>query len=104
MAVQLYSAKQSRTTEEKAQESLDRIRLVTSGEGSGIRLVTSGEGSGILGRRTRHGRVTGQRRRSCCTVEKRPLSTDRAKHRGREQTRGCLVLLARKQSLPRQRT
>jgi hypothetical protein len=35
---------------------------------------------------------------------KRPVSEDRAKLRGWGQTRGCLALLARSQSSPRQRT
>jgi hypothetical protein len=75
-AAQLYFGEQSRTTE--ARQGKNR---------GGIRLVTSGEGSGILGRRTRHGGVTGRRRRSCCSVKKTPVSTDRA-NRGKGSKRG----------------
>jgi hypothetical protein len=49
-------------------------------------------------------RDLGSTMRSCCSVEKGPVSVDREKQKGREQTRGCLALLARRRSSPGQRT
>jgi hypothetical protein len=64
-AAQLYSGEQSRTNKGRQGENRGRVRL-----------VTSREGSGTLERRPRHERVLGQRRRSCYSAEKGPVSVD----------------------------
>jgi hypothetical protein len=65
--------------------------------------VTLREGSGALERWQGHDEASGRRRHNCCGAEKRLVSVDRAKQRGREQTRGCLALMAMRWSSPRQR-
>jgi hypothetical protein len=63
--VQLYSSKQSLTTEGRHRENR-----------GGVRLVTSIEGSRTLERRLRHGGVSGQRWQSYSGTEKGPVSMD----------------------------
>jgi hypothetical protein len=67
-------------------------------------LLTSRGDSGSLEHQWGCKEALGRWRWSSSCSMKRPVSMDRAKQRGWGQTRGCLVLLARRQSPPRQHT
>jgi hypothetical protein len=67
-------------------------------------LLTSRGDSGALEQRWGHMEAFGRRQRSSGCTGRRPVSVDWAKQRGWGQTRGCLALLARRRSSPRQQT
>jgi hypothetical protein len=70
----------------------------------GVRSVTLREGSRTHERRPGHGEDTDRRRRSCGGAEREPVSVDREKQRGREQSEGCPGSRVTRRSSPRQLT
>jgi hypothetical protein len=93
-----------RRTEEHSSEQSRATKCTTGEIRGGVWSVTLRGGSGTLERRSGHDEDASRWRWGFGCTGKTPVSADRANQRGWGQTRGCPTLLAKRWSLPRQRT